>query len=113
MKKVGQVPASLLLARHRHIEAQLSRRDKWLEIVRFLGIIATGVTVLSAGVIGNISPWVQTVMYLFLIGFAGGAILVRAGSDKLQGLSFTLKKAGERLLADQVRRRQRKIKNTV
>ncbi|MRW87329.1 hypothetical protein GJ698_24975 [Pseudoduganella sp. FT26W] len=108
MKDMGRVPASVLLTRHQDLDAQLSMRDKWLDVLRFMAIIVPTVILLSVELVGKapISSWVAIGMYSSLVGFAIGAISVRAGSTELQRLSFILKKAGERRYQDQIRRRR-------
>ncbi len=111
MKKVRQIPASVLLERHQYLEAHLARRDKWLDVVRLLAIIVPVVMLLSIELAGkeNISSWVGIGMYSLLVGFVLGAILIRTGSVELQRLSSVLKKIGERRQADQVRRRRKRL----
>lgn len=110
MKEVGQIPASVLLARHQYLDAQLAIREKWLDVVRLMAIIVPVVILLAFRLDEktNISSWVELGMYASLAGLAAGAISVRAGITELQRLSFVLKKIGERRQADQLRRRQRR-----
>lgn len=112
MRKVGQIPASILLERHQYLEAHLARRDKWLDVVRLMAIIVPVVMLLSIELLGkeNISSWLGFGMYSLLFGVALGAILIRSGSVELQRLSFVLKKTGERRQADQARRRRKRLK---
>jgi len=110
MRELGQIPASVLLARHQEIEHHLAARDKWLNVARWWGVISAAVIMLSDEVVNNenLSSWIKICTSLVIAGFGIGAILVHAGSSELKQLSFVLKKMGERLQADDVRRKRRR-----
>lgn len=110
LRKLRQIPSSVLLERHRHIEEHLASRDKWLGVSRWIAAISAALIVLSGNVLEykSISLWIANIVSLLLIGFAIGAIWVRRGSSDLKHLSFIVKEAGERRQVDDMRRKKRR-----
>lgn len=114
LPKLRLLPVEVLAERHRRLEWQLARWEKWLDVARLMGMLGPLVIFVGNGLLGR-SVWSHMGMTLELFvsaaltGMLIGAISLRAGIRRLQRVSYVLRRASERqVLPPELRNRPRK-----
>ena len=105
------IPATVLMARHQSIELQLQAWEKWLDTVRFMGLLGPPFIFVVRGAFGKLVPlsgaWtIEIMVSAFLTGVMLGAISFRSGMKRLHRISSLLKRSAELRQARELPRRR-------